>query len=101
MRTGTLLHLVIFAAAANAREARLPVPPIPPAHQPSGEAPVPDLDIRIPFSETQRSRVTLNSEINHRAAPSSGLGFGPGARYQIDNDRRLSIPGLMMHLPFP
>jgi hypothetical protein len=90
-----------FAAGAYAREARLPVPPIPPAHPPGGEAPVPNLEIQGPPLQTRQSTFTLDTEINHRATPSTGAAFSPGSHYQLDNDRRLSWPGLMLHLPFP
>jgi hypothetical protein len=46
--------------------------------------------------------VTLDSTINHRASPDPGLGYAPGAQYQIDRDRRaLVLPGIRWRMPFP
>jgi hypothetical protein len=44
----------------------------------------------------------LDTGINHRQAPTPGLGYAPGANYQLDNDRRTFVlPGIMMHVPLP
>jgi hypothetical protein len=102
LKRALLALSVLFAAGANAREPRLPVPPIPPAEAPAMAAPVPDLDAVRQFHDVQQSMVTLDTGINHRAAPASGLGYAPGAHYQLDNDRRwLVLPGLMLHVPLP
>jgi hypothetical protein len=101
LRIAVLVLLVLFAGSAGARETGLPVPPIPPAHPPEGVAPVPDLNVRIPDIDAGRSIVTLDTDINHRADPTPGLGFARGAHYQIDNDRRFALPGVMVRLPFP
>jgi hypothetical protein len=80
----------------------LPLPPIPPAVPPPADAPMPDIDYRIPRDPTTKLPATLNLAINHREPPSPGLAFSPGSHYQLDNDRRwLFLPGIMLHVPFP
>ena len=102
MRAMGFALLVLFAAGAGAREARLPVPPIPPARTPSVDAPVPDPNAFSPDTDVGPSRVTLDTDINHRPAPDPGFGYGPGAHYQIDRDRRLLVlPGVRFRLIFP
>jgi hypothetical protein len=102
MRLAVGLLFLLLAATAHAREAALPVPPIPPPRPPPMAAPVPDLDMPVPYSEAWRSPVTLYTDINHRASPSVGAGYAPGARYQLDNDRHwITLPGFMVHIPFP
>lgn len=103
LRSSVLTFVIMgIGAGANAREVPLPVPPIPPVHTPSMDAPVPDVDHLAPFGETQPSRLTLDSGINHRMAPDPGFGYAPGAHYQIDRDRRmLVLPGVRLRLPFP
>jgi hypothetical protein len=115
MKAAPLLAILLCALAANdgfllraahARalqpEAPLPVPPIPPTQPPPMTAPMPDVDAPVPYAEAWRSPVTLYTGLNHRESPSLGSGFAPGARYQIDNDRRLlNLPGIMLRLPFP
>jgi hypothetical protein len=102
MRAAVALMGLLWAAPALAGEAPLPVPPIPPLQPPPMAAPVPDLDAPVPTAGGWRSPVTLYTDINHRASPSMGAGYAPGARYQIDNDRRaLSLPGIMLRFPFP
>jgi hypothetical protein len=94
--------LILFTAGANAREPPLPVPPIPPAEPPAVAAPIPDLEALAQYSDMRRSAVTLDVGINHRQAPAQGLGYAPGAHYQLDNDRRwLALPGVMVHVPLP
>jgi hypothetical protein len=97
-----LVLLILFAATAHAREPPLPVPPIPPAEPPPLPAPVPDLNIVLQDRDGPRLTVTLDNEINHRAAPDPGYAFAPGAQYQLDNDRRFFVlPGFMVHVPLP
>jgi hypothetical protein len=96
------VFLVAFAPAAIAREASLPVPPIPPVERPLQAAPMPDPNIVYPDHDVRRFTVTLDSRINHREAPDPGLAFAPGAHYQLDDDRRwFVLPGLMVHVPVP
>lgn len=96
MRRGIFILIVLFAATANARQP--PPPPVPPTLA----APVPDLTIVDRHDEVTRTWVTLYSDINHRASPEPGLGYGPGAQYKLDNDRKLFfLPGLMVHIPLP
>jgi len=108
MRTAIVTVLVVFATlavatgtGAVAREARLPVPPIPPANKPPIEAPLPDFDVQVPYTENRRSTFTLDSEINHRASPATRFGFSPRGHYQIDNERKLRLPGFFLRLPLP
>ena len=90
---------LLLAAAARAEE-RLPVPPIPPAHPPTQDAPIPNFDLRVPGSEESRPRVTLDPDINRREPPNASLGYGAGARYRTDESRKpLAVPGLQWHVP--
>lgn len=100
---GVVLALcILVAAAANARESRLPVPPVPPAGAPLLAAPVPDLNMIAQNDEPRQSNVTLFLGINHRTAPTQGFGYAAGAHYQIDNDRRwFVLPGVMVRVPLP
>ena len=102
MKLAVWLLVLTWTAAAFAREQPLPLPPIPPPQPPPMAAPMPDLDAPVPTAEGWRSPVTLYTDINHRASPRMGSGYAPGARYEIDHDRRsLSLPGIMMRFPFP
>jgi hypothetical protein len=102
LKAATLTFVILFAVSANAREPELPIPPIPPARPPTVDAPVPNVDAAIPLIDTQRSLVTLDTDINHRRSPTPGMAFAPGASYQLDNDRRpFMLPGIMMHVPIP
>ena len=101
MRGLVLALTILFAATANAREANLPVPPIPPAEAQMLAAPVPNLTLFSRDHDPQGSSLTLFTGINHRAAPATGLGYAPGTYYQLDNDRRFMLPGVMLHVPLP
>lgn len=102
MKALALVVLMTVSTPAYAGEARLPVPPIPPATPPSQPAPVPNPNIIYPESDPRRFSVTLDSGINHREAPDPGVAFSPGARYQLDNDRRpFVLPGVMVRIPVP
>jgi len=101
LRAAVLAGFVALAAGANVWAQNLPVPPIPPARPPTTDAPVPNLYATVP-NEQGRSLVTLDTGINHRQAPTPGMGYAPGASYQLDNDRRTFVlPGIMMHVPLP
>jgi hypothetical protein len=101
MKGAVFVSLLLITVAAHARELPLPVPPIPPAEQPAMAAPVPDLTILEEGGASGSYRVTLFSGINHRSDPATGLAYAPGARYQLDNDRRFMLPGVMVHVPLP
>lgn len=102
MKCLILLCVITASASAQAREAPLPVPPIPPSEPPLQAAPLPNPNIEYPDNDPQHFTVTLDSGINHRAAPDPGVAFAPGAHYQLDNDRRpFVLPGLMVHVPVP
>lgn len=101
MRYLVWVSALLFALPAGARET-LPVPPIPPAHPPLEAAPMPDPNIIRPASDVGPFSVTLDSRINHRAAPDPGVAFGNGAHYSLDADRRwFVLPGVMVHVPLP
>ena len=101
MRGVLFTVLLLFAAAANAREPPLPVPPIPPAEAQALAAPVPDLTEFGGDPDPRHYSVTVFTGINHRAEPATGLGYAPGTRYQLDNDRRFMLPGVMLRVPLP
>jgi hypothetical protein len=102
LKRAILLLSFILATTTFARERPLPIPPVPPSVPPPMDAPVPDLDIQVPSSDPIRSPVTLDPLINHRESPGMGFGYAPGARYQLDNDRRfLVLPGILVRLPLP
>jgi hypothetical protein len=95
------VSLLLFAATANAREARLPVPPIPPPEAQAMAAPMPSETTFTLDPGPRHYSVTLFSGLNHRADPGTGLGYAPGTRYQLDNDRRFMLPGVMLRVPLP
>jgi hypothetical protein len=101
MNRAILALALLLPTVAGAREPDLPVPPIPPATPPPMDAPMPNFTARVPPDTVMRSPVTFDPAINHRGAPVTGYGYAPGANYQVDNDRRLFVPGLMLHMPFP
>ena len=101
MRSVLLAVFLLFAVAANAKEARLPVPPIPPRGAQATAAPVPVLRELAEDPDRRRYSVSLFTGINHRMGPATGLGYAPGTRYQIDNDRGFSLPGIMLRVPLP
>ena len=110
MRALILVVLIAFVTHAYGKErhsparplpARAAAPAVPPAAQRWQAAPVPDLNIYDRFSDVETPMVTLFSAINHRPAPETGLAYAPGSSYQIDRDRRLFVPGIMVHVPLP
>ena len=98
-----ILTLALLLAARGVAVARtLPVPPIPPAKGPTMDAPVPNMDARVPYEEQRRSPVTLDMGIHRRSDMDPSLGFSPGARYRAENDRRLlAVPGVLFRVPLP
>ena len=101
MRRMAIVAAMLFAAAARAKEPPLPIPPIPPTEPPAIAAPMPNPRTLDDAAAPSRYRVTLFSDINHRADPETGLAYAPGAQYQLDNDRRFMLPGVMVHVPLP
>jgi len=102
MKALLLALFILFAAGANAREQRLPVPPIPPPAPPWSAAPVPDRDVIDHYDAARSSIVSLDPTINRRDGPDPGLGYAPGARYQFDKDRRwFALPGIVVRVPLP
>lgn len=101
MRRVILAPPILFVVMANARESGLPMPPMPPKEPPALAAPVPDERLPGQSIDPRHYSVTLGADINHRADPATGLGYGPGGRYQLDNDRRFMLPGVMLHVPLP
>lgn len=100
MRWVIVLAPLLLAAGASAEEP-LPVPPIPPTEPPSRLAPIPAQNLDGQFIDA-RPAVSLDVDINHRATPVLGFGYAPGARYQIDNDRRFfTLPGVLVRVPLP
>jgi hypothetical protein len=91
----------LLSIAAGAKEPDLPIPPIPPSTPPPMDAPMPNFTAPVPPDTVLRSPVTFDPAINHRGAPVTGFGYAPGANYQVDNDRHLFVPGVMLHMPFP
>jgi hypothetical protein len=101
MKINILVTVLLLATAAHAREERLPVPPIPPIDAPGLAAPMPNQTVFSVDRDQRRSNVTLFTGLNHRADPSTGFGYAPGTHYQLDNDRRFMLPGVMLHVPLP
>jgi hypothetical protein len=110
-KPATLFATLFIAMAAIAAppnlavavaEQPLPVPPIPPRVPPLQDAPVPDHDALGPLDTGTPSPVTLNMGINRREIPNTSRGYPPGSSYRNDDDRRLlSIPGILLNVPFP
>jgi len=101
MRSIFLALPLLCAAVAQARELPLPIPPIPPAAGPTLAAPMPTETEFNQYRDPRHYSVTLFPEINHRTDPGAGLGYAPGTHYQLDNDRRFALPGVMLRVPLP
>jgi hypothetical protein len=101
MRGTIFAGAVLLTVTANAKEAPLPVPPIPPKQAAWSAAPMPNQTLFSRPLESWRYSVTLDTEINHRTDPEAGLGLGSSTRYQLDNDRRFALPGVMVRIPLP
>ena len=101
-----LLTLTSVAAAAPPPHGSLPLPPIPPAHQPTdAPAPTPDRDAVAPATPpSDRPRLTPRfvqvPTWQRNFDPSQG--YTSGSRLQEDpSDRRLMpSPGIELQVPF-
>ena len=61
---------------------------------------MPNLDALAPGNDETDPAVTLNLGINRRDRPTPGLGYGPGSRFRLDDDRRpIAVPGVLLHVP--
>ena len=90
--------IVLLGWAVGAAD--LPVPPIPPASEPAGQAaPVPNLSVQAP-AEAQKPTTRVTVE-DFRATPFNvNRGFAPGSRYQSTEDRKMvQTPGLSVRVP--
>ena len=94
------LILAVFLTAAAATAADLPLPPIPPAHPPSGEiAPVPNLDARAPVAPAS-DKTTVGVKLFRAGTYDTSLGFAPGSRSQSTEDRKMiQTPGFTINVP--
>lgn len=94
-----LLVLILMSGSAAFAE-DLPVPPLPPDNPPLDQnAPVPNLDARAPFVANQE-QVKVNVKFYHADTPDSSLGFAPGSRIQLPEDRKpIQTPGFMVSVP--
>lgn len=89
-----------LAIDAGAMAADLPVPPIPPTHDPMGDdAPVPNLDARGPVALTS-NKPTVDVRLYRARLYDPSAGFAPGSRYQTTEDRKpIQTPGFVVSVP--
>jgi hypothetical protein len=89
----------IFVAAAPP-PARLPLPPIPPAHPPGEQlAPTPDRDAQAPWVPANDG-VRVRPQDFRAQLLTQGLGYVPGSQFQSNEDRRpIQTPGLSLQVP--
>jgi len=102
MTHNSLAFFVLFATvgAAPGPTSSLPVPPIPPAHPPTGQlAPVPNPELR--GTQDPVSRGTQVSITDFRVPqPNQSLGYAPGSHFQSSSERRdIDTPGLTVRVP--
>jgi hypothetical protein len=92
--------LVVLIAAAGAGHAPLPVPPLPPAHQPTDQpAPVPDPNASAPPMEASQGVRVAIQDFRAQTIDQSH-GYTPGSRFETSEDRRsIQTPGLKIRLP--
>jgi hypothetical protein len=90
------------AAAGGANASNLPVPPIPPQHQPDLAAPIPDKDAAPPLVVAENPGVKFTPQMYRNQAQSSdpASGFPPGSRSQDSEDKKgIQTPGFLMTVP--
>jgi hypothetical protein len=90
--------ILLSGSAAFAED--LPVPPLPPDNLPLDQnAPVPNRDVQAPFVATPE-HVKVNVKFYHADIGDSSLGFAPGSRIQLPEDRRpIQPPGFIVSVP--
>jgi hypothetical protein len=77
----------------------LPVPPIPPERPPLAEiAPVPNADARGPVAVPSHSP-SIDVRFYRADLHDPALGFAPGSRYQINEDRKPLQTGVSVTVP--
>ena len=78
----------------------LPVPPIPPAHPPTGQlAPVPNPELRGPQDPVSRGTQVGITDFRVPRQDQS-LGYAPGSHFQSSSERRdIDTPGLTVRVP--
>ena len=94
-----LLILILMSGSAAFAE-DLPVPPLPPDNPPLDQsAPVPNPDARAPLIANSE-HVKVNVKFYHADTPDSSLGFAPGSRIQLPEDRKpIQTPGFLISVP--
>jgi hypothetical protein len=97
-------HLVLLALILTqggiAMAADLPVPPLPPANPPPGDAaPVPNFDAAGPLvPDSDQPSVYVRLYRNKMYDPSTG--FVPGSRFQTSEDKKpIQTPGFSVSVP--
>jgi hypothetical protein len=92
------LCLMILGSPAFAEQ--LPVPPVPPANPPMGEAaPTPDVNARPPITPASE-RPSVDVRMYRSNPPDPSLGFAPGSRFQTTEDRKpIQTPGFSITVP--
>jgi hypothetical protein len=89
---------VVLGSATMAED--LPVPPIPPERPPLADiAAVPNADARGPLAAVS-SAPSVDVRFYRTDLHDPALGFAPGSRYQINEDRKLiQTPGVTVTVP--
>jgi hypothetical protein len=95
-----LLALIGLTAATPALATGLPTPPEPPAQASrSIAAPIPDSDFHAPPAPAETGP-TIGLKFYRLQNFDPGLGFAPGSRYQMSEDRKqIQTPGFSVSVP--
>jgi len=95
-----LAAMVQVAIGLRAIADELPAPPMPPVHPPAGEiAPVPNLSVTKPLA-VPTERTSVDIKFFHARSYDPSLGFAPGSRYRIADDRKaIQPPGFSINVP--
>lgn len=95
-----LVVLVAAAAPPPATDEDIPIPPIPPAHQPSYQsAPMPDQTLSAP-TIPEASGPQIRPDLFNQRAYNGGQGYTPGSTIERQQQQRdKPIPGINITMP--
>jgi hypothetical protein len=91
---------ILIGSIPGAEADQFPVPPIPPDHPLLADnAPLPNFDARPPLVPISTSP-TIDVRVLSAKRYDPSLGFAPGSRIQINEDRRpIQPPGFSVSVP--
>jgi hypothetical protein len=91
---------ILIGSIPGAEADQLPIPPIPPEHHVLADnAPLPNFDARPPLVPISTSP-TIDVRVLSAKRYDPSLGFAPGSRIQINEDRKpIQPPGIRVSVP--